>query len=324
MAEAPKPKVASKTCTKCGTYLSGAAYYSTKSRFFSDGLLPICKMCLAEIVGTEDWASMDKFCQWADYPFNPDTWLKLSREIGKKALDAYVKAYTNSDNYGAISWQEVHEEWVKILKDKSYREKVPELSEATLMDLQQTWGVDYSKEDLQYMDEFYKRLCKSHNIITPIQEDNARNVCKLSVRISKKISDDKDVDKDIKSYTELMKTGGFTTENVKNMSDFESVGELIAYLERTGWRNPYYDGVAKDVVDESMANMQSFLRRIVMGEANLKETIDQRLSAMGLNKPGELDFSDAELDRYEKEGYDEVQSVTTDDDDDNTLDEESE
>lgn len=303
-----RPKLLSKNCSRCGTYKTGTAYYPTKSPFFRDGLLTICKECLDEIIDIDDWQAADKFCQWADYPFYPSVWAKLRMDLGKKALEGYVRAYVNGESYESIDWSAVHKEWKEAVSDGSFREKVPEISERLYGELRYIWGDNYSKDDLTYMDNFYKGLCTSHNIITETQRDNARNLAKLSVRISRKISNDEEVDKDIKSYTELMKTGGFTTENIKNMSDFESVGEVMAYLEKIGWKNPYYDGVAQDVVDETITNMQSYLRRLVMGETNLKETVEQRLGAIGLSAPGKLELSDADLDRYETDGFTEMET----------------
>ena len=59
----------------------------------------------------------------------------------------------------------------------------------------------------------------------------------------------------------------------------------------------------KDIVDETITNMQSYLRRLVMGETNLKETVEQRLSSIGMNAPGELDLSETDFDRYEGDGF---------------------
>lgn len=309
-----KPKLTSKTCTKCGGYLSGASYYPTKSKFFPDGTLPICRECLDSMVGTEEWWGMDKFCQWADYPFLPDVWTKLVTELEEGALTAYVKGYTNNLQYSQLDWKKAHDEWAALLKTGEYKDRIPDLSAARKAELTHTWGKGYTDDELTYMDKFYTGMCNSHNIITETQKHAAETLAKLSVRISQKISAGDDIDKDIGAYDKEMKIGGFTTENVKNMSDFESVGELIAYLEKVGWKNPYYEGAPKDVVDETIANMQAYLRRLVMGESNLKDAVEQRLSSLGLNKPGDLDLSEEELDRYDVEGFNEIEVRAVDED----------
>lgn len=313
MTTKSKPRLLSKNCSVCGAYKTGSAYYPTKSKFFRDGLLTICRECLREQVDQSNWHEVDKLCQWADYPFYPDAWDKLYRELDDRALDAYVRAFTASEEYETLDWSIVHKEWQTAIESGDYREKVPEISDHLYGELRTLWGDDYHRDELAYMDRFYKGLCESHNIITEIQRDNARNLAKLSVRISQRISKGMEVDKDIRSYSELMKTGGFTQENIRNMSDFESVGEVMAYLERTGWRNPYYNGAPQDQVDETIANIQNFLRRIVMGESNLRETVEQRLSGMGIATAATFDLTDSDMEAYDNEGYEEIDLAPTGD-----------
>ncbi|MDT3386807.1 MAG: hypothetical protein LIR46_03435 [Bacteroidota bacterium] len=57
------------------------------------------------------------------------------------------------------------------------------------------------------------------------------------------------------SYDKLVKTAEFTPKNVKNATDFDSVGELFRWLEKRGWRNKFYDDVTRDIVDETMKNI---------------------------------------------------------------------
>lgn len=309
-----RPKIIQKTCPICDTYLTGAAYYKTRSKFFSDGHLPICKDCLAQIVSEDHWSSIDKFCQWADYPFMPDVWTKLKSELKEKALDAYVMGYCASSEYPSLNWKTVEEEWKELLEKGTYKNRLPQLSNDEIEELRYNWGENYNLEELKYMQKFYDGLCKSHNIITETQRDAARTLAKLSIRISQKISSGGDVDKDITSYDKLMKSNGFTTENVKNMSDFESVGELVAYLEKTGWKNPYYDDVPKDVVDTTISNIQAYTRRLIMGETNLKESVEQKLAALGMADAGEFELGEEELARYDNDGFMEIE-VSIDDED---------
>jgi hypothetical protein len=59
----------------------------------------------------------------------------------------------------------------------------------------------------------------------------------------------------LSSYDKLVKTAEFTPKNVKNATDFDSVGELFRWLEKRGWRNKFYDDVTRDIVDETMKNI---------------------------------------------------------------------
>ena len=55
-----------------------------------------------------------------------------------------------------------------------------------------------------------------------------------------------------------VKTAEFTPRNVKNINDFDSVGELVKWLEKRNWRNNFYDDVTRDIVDETIKNIQAF------------------------------------------------------------------
>lgn len=312
-----RPRISARNCQKCGQYLPSTAFYAARSKFHPDGVLPICKQCLAEMVDRLEWATMDKFCQWADYPFIPDLWGRLRAELGVKALDSYIRSCNVNKDYGALDWKQMQSEWEELLENGGYRSKVTAFSEAELVRLRKEWGTGYSDDELNYLEHFYQDLCRAHNILDVTQQDSARNLAKLSVRISRKIAADDEVDKDIRSYNELKKSSGFIAENVKNMADFDSVGEVYSYLEKTGWANPYFEGVDKDVVDKTISNNNAFLRRLVMGEVNLKEQIEQRLSSIGMSEPGELLLSDEELEKYEDDGYQEIE-VKLDGDSDET------
>jgi hypothetical protein len=56
-----------------------------------------------------------------------------------------------------------------------------------------------------------------------------------------------------------------------------------------------------------------------MGESNLKDTVDKRLAAMGLSNPGELELSDEQLDKYDTEGFQDIELAIVDDEEDEEM-----
>lgn len=87
-------------------------------------------------------------------------------------------------------------------------------------------------------------------------------LCKISLTIDSRIREGGDIDKLLGSYEKLVKIGDFTPRNVKNAEDFDSVGELFSYLEKTGFVNKFYDGVNRDIVDITMNDIQNFCQRL--------------------------------------------------------------
>ena len=77
-------------------------------------------------------------------------------------------------------------------------------------------------------------------------------------------------------------------------------------MEKKGWKNKYYDGATRDVVDETMKNIQSFNRRLYINESSIGDEITQRIE--GLKTAQEIEnYYDTDksynLDDFENEGY---------------------
>jgi hypothetical protein len=80
----------------------------------------------------------------------------------------------------------------------------------------------------------------------------------ISLELESRIRAGADFDKLLSSYDKLVKVAEFTPKNAKNANDFDSVGELIKWLEKRGWKNKFYDGVTRDVIDETIKNIQNY------------------------------------------------------------------
>lgn len=102
----------------------------------------------------------------------------------------------------------------------------------------------------------------------------------MSYEIDCRIREGADFDKLLTSYDKLVKAAEFTPKNVKNINDFDSVGELVRWLEKRGWRNTFYDKVSRDVVDETIKNIQAFNQRLYVNESGIGEEITSRLEAL--------------------------------------------
>ena len=132
-------------------------------------------------------------------------------------------------------------------------------------------------------------------------------LCKISLELDKRIrAGASDIDKLIGSYEKLVKTAEFTPKNVKNASDFDSIGELVKWLEKRGFVNTYYDDVTKDIVDETLKNIQAYNQRLYINESGIGEQITERLES--LKHAEELDnYYDLNTiqsdDNYENAGY---------------------
>jgi len=103
-------------------------------------------------------------------------------------------------------------------------------------------------------------------------------MARLSLVIRRKIQDGDDASKEIRAYNDYIKSAGFEPKNARNYGDFESVGELINFLVKKGYKPKFYTQAPeeKDLVDLTMKNNQSYLRRLVHNEPGLADMVDQR------------------------------------------------
>ena len=88
------------------------------------------------------------------------------------------------------------------------------------------------------------------------------------------------------------------------------MGELCRWLEKRGFENQFYDNVTRDVVDETIKNIQSWNQRLYTNESGIGDEINQRIQA--LKTAAELEsYYDVnpdidDYDDYENEGFEQL------------------
>ena len=308
---ARKRNFALKQCAKCGASQTPDAFAPTKSIFYNDSALPICNSCIEDYLDQHDydWKFVNKLCQWVDIPFVPKEWERLFEMNGSKTFGIYAEVFAQSE-YEDLGWDDYFKAF-KDLKDSGEIEnELPGLADKRRKQLQERWGANYDDEALSYLENMYTGLITTQNVNGALQIDQAVKICKMSYEIDNRIRAGADFDKLLTSYDKLVKTAEFTPRNVKNINDFDSVGELVKWLEKRNWRNGFYDDVTRDVVDETIKNIQAFNQRLYTNESGIGEEITQRLENLRLANQLESDSEsyygtnkEHDLDNYENEGY---------------------
>lgn len=301
-----KPKFLLRECTKCHHSYGPESYLISRSWYHPDGILPICTNCLIDHLSKKkfNWQEVDRLCQWANIPFIPREWERLRAMNECNALLVYFDIF-NDEEYESLGWSDYFKQFKALREAGVVEDELPELRERKFRDFRRKWGSNYDDEELLYLEDLYVGLTVSQNISGALQVDQAKKLCKLSLEIDSRIrSGDKDVDKILSSYDKVIKTAEFTPKNTKNATDFDSIGELALWLEKRGFVNKYYDGTTRDVIDETLKNIQSYNQRLYVNESSIGEEISARIKA--LNAPEDYDnFYDTnkeyDLDEYEVE-----------------------
>lgn len=306
---ARKRTFAIKQCNRCGGALSPDAFAPTKSIFYSDGALPICNSCIADYLeGYDfDWEAVNKVCQWADIPFVPREWERLHELNGNDVFAVYAEVFAQSE-YEDLGWHDYFQAFKDLKASGDIDDELPGIADQKRKQLQDRWGANYDDEALRYLENLYNGLMTTQNVNGALQVDQAIKICKMSYEIDNRIREGSDFDKLLASYDKLVKAAEFTPKNVKNINDFDSVGELIKWLEKRGWKNTFYDGVTRDIVDETIKNFQNFNQRLYTNESGIGEQITERINALKQAKQIEEESyygtnKSYDLDAFDDEGY---------------------
>lgn len=299
-----------KTCSRCNGSFGPDAFSETKSFFYKDGYLPICNSCIEEylVENNFDWEAVDKVCQYADIPFVPSEFERLHEMNGDKVFPIYTKVFLSSD-YNGLDWGVYFRRFKELKEAGLIDDELPVIKEKKLSQLKEKWGANYDEEELHYLEGLYDGMLQTQNVNGALQDDQAKKLCKISLEIDSRIREGSDFDKILSSYDKLVKVAEFTPKNVKNATDFDSVGEVFRWLEKRSWVNKFYDGVTQDVVDETMKNIMNFNQRLYVNESGITEEIERRLSALKNAQELENYYNtdkEYDLDEYDNAGYDEL------------------
>lgn len=272
--------MALKKCIKCGEEKTIANFIGCNSPLHT-GSLPICRTCIDKIIAAapddKRWNQVDKLCQWADVPFVPAQWQKIYDGGAKDAFGRYMSIFRN-EKYETLDWGMYNDVYLKLQEEHRVEDAIPELREEQFRKLRNKWGPNYDDGELEYLENLHQGLLESQNIVGALNEDQALKLCKISLIIEQKIRERADFSKDLRAYDDLSKLANITPKSVKDANEFNSVGELMAYLEKTGFVNKYYDGAVRDEVDFCIKDIKYWLQYLYVNESGVADEIELRIN----------------------------------------------
>lgn len=298
-----------KTCTCCGGAYGAEFYCKTKSLFFPDGYLPLCNKCVENILleNEYNWKIIDKFCQYIDIPFVPEQFEKIKDMNQTNVFSTYADLFFEEE-YENLDWQTYFYEFKKLKEQKVIEDELPGLRDEKYKKLVEKWG-PYEFSELNYLEQLLNGLLTTQNINGALQFDQALKVCKISLELDSRIREGADFDKMLTAYDKLVKTAEFTPKNTKNASDFDSVGELMKWMEKRGHITRFYDNATRDIVDETIKNIQAWNQRLYTNDSSIADEINNRIEALK-NIQRVENFYDTQqefdVDEYENEGFEKL------------------
>ena len=234
------------------------------------------------MVDAQDWDAVDSMLRWLDLPFDLNKWSALWKIHGRDTLIYYLNILADQ-KYDAVSWKDINERWVLSLKNNEIDDEIDDIRAEKVKKMKRKWGSGYIESELVFLEELYSQVCATQNVSTPILQQYAKDFCELTLRITKKIREGEDAKKDMDARDNIIKIAHFEANNSKSATNFESVGELITYYAKKGWR-PNWHQEPQDSIDFLMTDIQQYLIRLVRGEGNLAEQVEQRKESFNLSQ----------------------------------------
>lgn len=270
-------------CNQCNMSRSSDDFLNVKPFWFKYGKFTVCNPCLKErfIKAEWNWEELDTFCQGINIPFIPIEFERLREINNDDVLPVYVKMFAEVE-YEQLGWKPYHDIYMDLKRKKKLDMELPVVRDSYYEDLKTKWGHEYDREGLYYLENLFNGMMSSQNINGALQIDQARKMCKISWAIDELIRSGENFDKMMSSYEKMAKIANFTSKNLKGDSDFSSMGEVVAWLERREWLNPHFTDANQDIVDELIKSTQTFAQRLYINETGLGEEIEERIEQLKL------------------------------------------
>jgi hypothetical protein len=301
-----------RTCPECGKQHTRDMFLpvSNSSFYGIDGTSYTCIECVASKIDRHDLGSIDKMCQFLDLPFDADKWLEMEKryeKLGPLLID-YCQEMTNG-KYVDNDWFEYNKMWEKCREYNGVLDKLTAMHSDLLMFLRKKWGhIDgFTLEEYMRMEEYERHTLSHYPFKDEARRDMVRKLAKLSAISDHCIAngDNKEATTVLQSYNTLMKELGISTQTASNENTIESLSELVAYLEKTGFLLNYKITENRDVVDKTIENMQQYVRRLFTDSS---ETVNEMYNSKMLSQDGGTDITDEDIENLyaasEEDGVD--------------------
>ena len=146
------------------------------------------------------------------------------------------------------------------------------------------------------MEEYERHTLSHYPFKDEARRDMVRKLAKLSAIADHCIAegDNKEATTVLQSYNTLMKELGISTQTTSDENTIESLSELVAYLEKTGFLLNYKISENRDVVDKTIANMEQYVRRLF---SDSSETLHDMYDTAKMSEESGTEITDDDIER---------------------------
>lgn len=243
-----------------------------------------CEGCLNRFFDASKLSHANFFCRTMNFPFDPNRWQALYEQAGNHVWSAYAEEVLNEPD--TLKWQPatpdkwapVDAEWEKYKTYEALLAKVDRVRDAFIARCEVKWGSGYTFAQLVQLEGLLTSTMKANDISNPLQVDAIKKACKISVELDKAIEagDAKSIKELSSAYSGFTKTAQIDNVIAATNADvIGTVADLADYIEKCGGRFTFYDGVSRDVVDKTIADLKEYIRVLVADSTGLTTTLER-------------------------------------------------
>lgn len=266
-------------CTgKCGRELVvNNNFYQSKSPFFPEGYVNICKKCIASMVDYNDLNSVYGVMQILDIPFYYNRWQETCEKNPSNPLGNYIRMANSGINEfsGARYKDSVFNPSNEGNTDKY---SFDDIEKDLLNDFRPTkemllrWGTKYEAEQYIKLENFYNDMKEKNNIETPQDEDYLRKLAVISMKMDEELekgnySQAKSLGDLFSKYMADSKFRAMDKTEADKTGGLRSFSSIYAEVEKDDFIPPWehyrkIKGLTQDIVDKSIMHMENFTLRL--------------------------------------------------------------
>lgn len=195
----------------------------------------------------------------------------LSSTKGQYELDVQKEAKKEEE-------RQVHTLNNFIEQENIYSSLEKELTEEDKKYLSMKWGGMYKPYEWIQLEKKYTEMTESYDV----QDPDSMGVFVLTAKTYLKMNNAIDMG-DFAGYQQLTRVYDTLKKNIQSMEkktvekdSFDSIGQIIALCEKDGFIPRYCsdDDTPKDKVDKTLMDMNNYMQKLIHGESDLDEKIE--------------------------------------------------
>lgn len=263
---------------KCGRELViKNNFYQSKSPFFPEGYVTICKKCISDLVDYNDINTIYQVMQTLDIPFFYNRWEDTCKKNPKNPLGNYIRmANSGLNEFNGARYKDSVFKDSENINTKEYN--FDDIEKDLLSNFKPTkemllrWGTKYIAEQYIKLENFYHDMKAKNNIETPQDEDYLRKLAVISMKMDEELekgnySQAKSLGDLFSKYMADSKFRAMDKTEADKTGGLRSFSSIYAEVESDSFIPPWehyrkIKGLTQDIVDKCIMHMENFTLRL--------------------------------------------------------------